>query len=207
VIWPVWIDDWQYMSAGPRFAVGDSVEWALLLEDGSDQDVPSERLVTASLRIRHRQVVTPARQWVAPAHEELAVVAGGARMLYRAPAYGAPAASSDAFEFTGLLYEDHHGASSEISCGIVRDIEIVTRRFRYDEGVSQRRIVTGWQTRHVEHSPGRLEHDMEAVGPEFSVGGLSGWRSARPIAQEDLLVMVEYPDVELSDHSRLSESV
>jgi hypothetical protein len=194
VIWPVWIDDWQYMSAGPRFAVGDSVEWALLLEDGSAHAVPRDRLVTATLTISNREVMTPAREWPAPAYERMTVQAGGMRADYRAPAYHAPAKTSDTFKFSGLLYEDHHGGSSQTSRGVVRDIEIVTRRFRYAEGARPRTVVTDWQTRHVEQSPRRLEHDMEAVGPEFSVGGSPGWRSARPIAQEDLLVSVEYPD-------------
>jgi hypothetical protein len=190
VIWPVWIDDWQFESGGEPFAVGNTVEWTLLLEDGSNQGVPPGRLVTASLHISLREVIDPARDWVAPAQEEMAVEAGGMHAWYRAPAYGAPAATSAVFEFTGLLSEDHHGASSDVSRGVVRGIEIVTRRFRYVDGHQQLQDADGWTTQTVDQTPPHLKSEMEPVGPEIR----PGWRGARPVWQQDLLAQVEYAD-------------
>jgi hypothetical protein len=57
--------------------------------------VPRDRLVNAALTVSSREVMTPAREWPAPAHERMTIQAGDMRAAYRAPDYRAPAKASD----------------------------------------------------------------------------------------------------------------
>lgn len=119
--WPVYVDGWQLQCCGSPFAVGDNVEWTLMLS--SDRTLPSKLVVEFSGTVEH-----------AASDEDLSGYVVGSGELH---AWVEGAQAEREFEARGALREDHHGGipgGVPPTRGTVRRIQMVTRPYvRADE--------------------------------------------------------------------------
>jgi len=114
--WPVYVDGWQLECCGAPFAVGEEVEWTLMLS--SDRSVSSDLVVELSGTVD---------QAVCDEERSGCIIrSGGLR------AWVEDAEAGQHFRARGLLCEDHHGAMPEgvpSTLGTVQRIQMVTRPY------------------------------------------------------------------------------
>lgn len=94
-VWPVFIDSWQQQSGGRPFAIGDEVEWTVVLIDGRKHGWPDELLVNARVELQQH----PER----PSMPGSVAVSGGVQAWWP----GSQPAGS-VLKLRGALIEDHH---------------------------------------------------------------------------------------------------
>jgi hypothetical protein len=115
--WPVYVEGWQLECCGAPFAVGDEVEWTLMLTP--DPSLPAELLVDFSGNVE---------QTASDEKRSGCIVRSGE---LRAWVEGTGVTDHD-FHMRGLLVEEHHGATPDgvpFTRGAVRRIQMVTRPY------------------------------------------------------------------------------
>ncbi len=173
-VWPVFIDSWQQQSGGRPFAVGDEVEWTVVLVDGREHGWPDELLVDARVELQQHPERLPRPGSIA--------VSGGVQAWWE----GSEPAGT-VLELRGALVEDHHSLGLVYSRGTVRRIQVVTQCYEPSPNGALMATWDGWQARDVDFSPPLFRRDVQLL-PERRDGWHAGIVES---AETGLLVSLE----------------
>ncbi|MDQ6914606.1 MAG: hypothetical protein M3155_02195 [Actinomycetota bacterium] len=169
------VQDWQIDCCGDRFAVGDEVEWTLMLApEDSSWDWPPEIAVELE-PTEQREARHELGEWgriVTVAGTEVAV-----------PDYG----DASQQRLRGILIEDHHGTVPDdlvATCGVVRRIRVVRQEFHSTGHQAGCQISGTVALRDVDRVPDAFLDRRPADGPHLvEVGVLADLElRARPSA-------------------------
>jgi hypothetical protein len=119
MVWPVVVDAWQHDCCGAPFAVGDHVDWKLILREESTT-VPADELAPIEARV-DRVIEGPGGS------ATIIVTDDGLCAVWAGPR------PSGEVLVTGAFAEDHHGGVPDdlpSTRGTVRRIRLLARRYR-----------------------------------------------------------------------------
>lgn len=112
----MFIEFWQQECCGAPFAVGDAVEWTVVLIDGREHGWPDGLLIDAQVQLHEHPDRLPEPGSVA--------VSGGVQAWWE----GSEPPGS-VVELCGVLCEDHHARGFVYTRGTVPRIQVVTQRY------------------------------------------------------------------------------
>ena len=119
MVWPVVVSAWQHDCCGAPFALGDRVDWTLILREASIE-VPADALASIEARV-DRVIEGPGGSAaVVVTDDGLCAVWAGPR-------------PSGEVRVTGAFAEEHHGGVPDdlpSTRGTVRRIRLLARRYR-----------------------------------------------------------------------------
>ncbi len=141
--WSVFIANYQQQDSGRPFAVGDVVEWPVVLIDGRRSRWPPELLTHAQVRLSPCDSGTVVDRYTA--------TSAGMRALWR----GATPTGSD-FEIDGALEVDFLSPPHVYLSGQVERIRLVSQRHQADARGVLMSTWAGWQGKDLQKSPPRF---------------------------------------------------
>lgn len=177
----MFIESWQQQSGGRPFAIGDAVEWTVVLIDGREHGWPDELLVNARVELQQH----PER----PSMPGSVAVSGGVQAWWP----GSQSAGS-VLELRGALIEDHHSLGLVYTRGTVKRIQVVTQRYEPRADGVLLATWDGWHARDVDFSPASFRADRQLAPESFG----NGWYSARVKSAETGLLVALEPDLPTS---------
>lgn len=156
-VWPVVVQGWQQECCGDPFAVGDRVEWTLLVLDERATPVPDELLVDVRATVEGEV----ADEGVSALH---VVTSDGLSAAWKGPL-----PPEGGLEVRALLQQEHHGEVPEgvpPTRGIVRRIRLITEAF-------EQRAERTWRPTGAIDALRDVPESPDSFGSDFEQSGLS----------------------------------